>query len=137
MEALLKLLIMFGIGAIGGTVVGLSLVLASKIYGRKDSRQKTETSASAYVKDDNAKENENAVKKGESVPDSSTVGVSMEKENQKSEFIVKRKDKNFKGYLKRGLMNMLEDGKPKVGKKPSGFLLLGNSIKHLIKSKTT
>lgn len=135
MEALLKLLIMFGIGAIGGTVVGLSLVLASKIYGRKDSGQKTETPAPTYIKDNNAKENENAVKKGESVPDSSTMGVSMKEENQKSEFIVKRKDKNLKGYLKRGVMNMLEDSKPKVGKKPSGFLLLGNSIKHLIKSK--
>jgi len=135
MEALLKLLIMFGIGAIGGTVVGLSLVLASKIYGRKDSRQKTETSTPAYVKDDNAKENENAVKEGESVPDSSIADISIEEENQKSEFIVKQKDRNLKSYLKRGLVAVLEDNKPKPGKAPSGFLLLSNSVKRIIKSK--
>jgi len=135
MEALLKLLIMFGIGAIGGTVVGLSLVLASKIYGRKDNRQKTETPISFCVKNDNTKENENAVEKEESILDTSTADISIEEENQKPEFIVKQKDRNLKGYLKRGLVAALEDSKPKPGKAPSGFLLLSNSVKRIIKSK--
>ena len=135
MEALLKLLIMFGIGAIGGTVIGLSLVLASKIYGRKDSRQGTETPVSVYVKDDNAEGNENAVGKEESILDTPTADISIEEENQKPEFIVKRKDRNVKGYLKRGLVAALEDSKPKPGKASSGFLLLSNSVKRIIKSK--
>ena len=134
MEALFKLLIMFGIGAIGGTVIGLSLVLASKVYGRKDNEQETKTSTSAYVKDDNTKGNENAVEE-KSVPDLSIADIAIEEENQKSRFIVKQKDRNLKSYLKRGLIAVLEDSKPKPGKTPSGFLLLSNSVKRIIKSK--
>ena len=110
---------MFGAGAIAGTVVGLCLIIASKVYGKKDFSF-NELTSEKY--DSGAVEKELDASISE-----------IKSEEIKPE--IKLKDRNIKGYFKRGLKVILEDGKPKPGKDPSGFLLLSNSIKHAIKSK--
>lgn len=110
---------MFGAGAIAGTVVGLCLVIASKVYGRKDFSF-NELTSEEY--------NSGAAEKEVDISTSEIKSEEIKPE-------IKRKDRNIKGYFKRGLEVMLEDGKPKLGKDASGFLLLSNSIKHAIKSK--
>ena len=110
---------MFGAGAIAGTVVGLCLVIASKVYGRKG------------LSFNELASEEHAFGAVEKEVDISTSKIKSEEIKPE----IKRKDRNIKGYFKRGLEVMLEDGKPKPGKDPSGFLLLSNSIKHAIKSK--
>ena len=120
MESLLKLLVMFGIGGLIGCVIGFSLVIASKLCKKTSV---TNFDALALESEKTRSEIKNAVEE-------------MEKEvDLKQEKTIT--ERGFKSYLMRGVDELLKDGTPKPGKAPSGFLLLSNSIKHLIKSKIT
>lgn len=116
MESLLKLLVMFGIGGLIGCAIGFSLVIASKLCKK--------TSVTNF--DALALENEQT---------GSEIQTAVEEVDLKQEKTIT--ERGFKSYLMRGVDELLKDGTPKPGKAPSGFLLLSNSIKHLIKSKIT
>ena len=121
MESLLKLLVMFGIGGLIGCVIGFSLVIASKLCKKTSV---TNFDALALENEQTGSEIQTAVEEmGE-------VDLKQEKEKTITE-------RGFKSYLMRGVDELLKDGIPKPGKAPSGFLLLSNSIKHIIKSKIT
>lgn len=121
MESLLKLLVMFGIGGLIGCVIGFSLVIASKLC------KKTPITNFGSL----APENEKIESKIQTaVEEMEEVDLKQEKEKTITE-------RGFKSYLMRGVDELLKDGTAKPGKAPSGFLLLSNSIKHLIKSKIT
>ena len=120
MESLLKLLVMFGIGGLIGCVIGFSLVIASKLCKKTSV---TNFYALALESEKTRSEIKNAVEEMEEE-------VDLKQEKTITE-------RGFKSYLMRGVDELLKDGTPKPGKAPSGFLLLSNSIKHLIKSKIT
>ena len=120
MESLLKLLVMFGIGGLIGCVIGFSLVIASKLCKKTSV---TNFDALALESGKTRSEIKNAVEEMEEE-------VDLKQEKTITE-------RGFKSYLMRGDDELLKDGTPKPGKAPSGFLLLSNSIKHLIKSKIT
>lgn len=121
MESLLKLFVMFGIGGLIGCVIGFSLVIASKLCKKTSV---TNFDALALENEQTGSEIQTAVEEmGE-------VDLKQEKEKTITE-------RGFKSYLMRGVDELLKDGIPKPGKAPSGFLLLSNSIKHIIKSKIT
>lgn len=120
MESLLKLLVMFGIGGLIGCVIGFSLVIASKLCKKTSV---TNFDALALESEKTRSEIKNAVEEMEEE-------VDLKQEKTITE-------RGFKSYLMRGVNELLKDGTPKPGKAPSGFLLLSNSIKHLIKSKIT
>lgn len=127
MEIILTLLSVFGVGAVIGVTIALILFLASKVY---EPRKKSD------LNEKELNQTDNNIPKDES--DEETVREEVvelydyEEAQNNSEKIV---EKDIKAYFKRGLYAMLEDSKPKPGKKPSGFLQLGNSIKHIIKAK--
>lgn len=121
MESLLKLLVMFGIGGLIGCVIGFSLVIASKLCKKTSV---TNFDALALESEKTRSEIKNAVEEMEEEE------VDLKQEKTITE-------RGFKSYLMRGVDELLKDGTPKPGKAPSGFLLLSNSIKHLIKSKIT
>ena len=117
MESLLKLFVMFGIGGLIGCVIGFSLVIASKLCKKTSV---TNFDALALENEKTRSEIQTAVEE-------------MEEVDLKQEKTIT--ERGFKSYLMRGVDELLKDGTPKPGKAPSGFLLLSNSIKHLIKSK--
>lgn len=120
MESLLKLFVMFGIGGLIGCVIGFSLIIASKLCKKTSV---TNFDALALESEKTRSEIKNAVEEMEEE-------VDLKQEKTITE-------RGFKSYLMRGVDELLKDGTPKPGKAPSGFLLLSNSIKHLIKSKIT
>ena len=119
MESLLKLFVMFGIGGLIGCVIGFSLVIASKLC-----KKTPITSFDSF--DPESEKIESEIQ---------TAVEEMEEVDLKQEKTIT--ERGFKSYLMRGVDELLKDGTPKPGKASSGFLLLSNSIKHLIKSKIT
>lgn len=110
---------MFGIGGLIGCAIGFSLVIASKLCKKTSV---TNFDALALENEQTGSEIQTAVEE-------------MEEVDLKQEKTIT--ERGFKSYLMRGVDELLKDGTPKPGKAPSGFLLLSNSIKHLIKSKIT
>jgi len=121
MESLIKLFVMFGIGGLIGCVIGFSLVIASKIC-----KKAPITNFDSLISEK---------KETELEPEIQTAIEEVDEVDLKQESEKTMTEKGFKSYLMRGVDELLKDGTPKPGKAPSGFLLLSNSIKHLIKSK--